>query len=150
MLLSSDGENHTMAQIDFNFNLWPPHPLGTHNCLANPLCFLSHPVSQPQISNFKHPPYSSHLLPHFWFVFLITRLFFDSEPLIPPPRLGWPHLSPGPQISNLFGGLAFTPSSLSPAFAASLFAYSFFPPARILLSLLHVKINVLDLSCCCY
>lgn len=39
-LLSSDGENHTMTQIDFNSNLWLPHPLGTHSCLANLLCAL--------------------------------------------------------------------------------------------------------------
>lgn len=98
----------------------------------------------------------SNILPTPHTFYLISDLSFSSqdfssysEPLIPPPRLGWPHLSPGPQISNHFGRLAFTPSSLSPAFVASLFAYSFFPPARTLLNLLHVKINVLDLSCCC-
>ena len=80
------------------------------------------------ISNILPPPHN---------FYLISDLSFSSqdfssysEPLIPPPRSDWPHLCPGPQISNLFRGLAFTPSPLSPVFAAPLFAYSFFPSSK--------------------
>lgn len=96
------------------------------------------------ISNILPPPHN---------FYLISDLSFSSqdfssysEPLIPPPDLTGPTCVLDPRYLTSSGDLP-SHQALSLLFLQPhSLLIAFFPPARTLLSLLHVKISVLDLS----